>query len=110
MKHVGHETRLQPEVSVLQSSVYQTTLLCMKEEEKKGEGEASLEISIKYVYSANETNPLDYEKQPASNQGAPLLKSKPPYPKQFSKDIALQQQLSQKIPQLLPTTKVILIN
>lgn len=53
---------------------------------------------------AKEKNPLDYGKQPASNQQERLLKSKPPYPKQFLKDIALQQQLLQKMLQLLSDT------
>jgi len=55
----------------------------------------------------NETNPLDYGNKPASNPGAPLLKSKQPYPKQFSKGRVLRQQLPQKMLQLLSDTKMI---
>lgn len=48
--------------------------------------------------------------KPASNQGAPLLKLKPLYPKQFSKGIALKQQFPQKMLQLLPEKTMILMS
>jgi len=55
----------------------------------------------------NETNTLDYGKQPANNPGALQLKSKQLYPKQFSKGRVLKQQLSRRMLQLLSDTKMI---
>lgn len=50
---------------------------------------------------------IDYGHQPASNPRAPQLKSKQPYPKQYSKGRVLQQQFPQKMLQLLSDAKMI---